>query len=156
VQPALKTLSDSQCKNEILARVRKVRADSVRRWGRMNAAQMICHLNDSLLCGMGEMPVSIDTTYRARKFVKWVGLEMPFQWPHGVRTRPEVDQLIGGTPPGEFENDLQRQLSLIERFTAQPRDFDFAPHPIFLEMNEREWMRWGYLHTDHHLRQFGA
>jgi len=27
---------------------------------------------------------------------------------------------------------------------------------MFPEMNEREWMRWGYLHADHHLRQFGA
>jgi hypothetical protein len=28
-------------------------------------------------------------------------------------------------------------------------------HPIFGRMTEAEWMRWGYLHTDHHLRQFG-
>jgi hypothetical protein len=122
----------------------------------MNAAQMICHLNDSWLCVMGEKAVSIDPNFRARRFVKWVGLEVPFRWPRGVRTRPEVDQFIGGTTPTDFEDDRQRLLLLIERFTAQSRDFEFAPHPIFLEMNEREWMRWGYLHTDHHLRQFGA
>jgi hypothetical protein len=122
----------------------------------MNAAQMICHLNDSWLCVMGEKAVSIDPNFRARRFVKWVGLEVPFRWPRGVRTRPEIDQFIGGTTPADFEDDRQRLLLLIERFTAQSRDFEFAPHPIFLEMNEREWMRWGYLHTDHHLRQFGA
>jgi len=122
----------------------------------MNAAQMICHLNDSFLCVMGERPVSIDPNFRARKLVKWVALEVPLQWPHGVRTRPEIDQLKGGTPPAAFDDDRQRLLSLTERFTAQPRDFEFASHPIFLEMSEREWMRWGYLHADHHLRQFGA
>lgn len=152
----MKTLSDSTCKREILGRIRQVSAGSPRRWGRMNAAQMICHLNDSFLCVMGEKPVSIDPNFRARKFVKWVGLEAPFRWPRGVRTRPEVDQFVRGTPPGEFEDDRDRLLSLIERFTTQPRDFEVAPHPIFLEMNEREWMRWGYLHTDHHLRQFGV
>ena len=152
----MKTLSNPQCKQEILTRTRQVRADSPRQWGRMNAAQMVCHLNDSFLCVMGERPVSIDPSFRARKLVKWIGLEVPIRWPHGVRTRPEVDQLISGTPPAEFDADLQLLLSLFERFTAQPRDFEFAPHPIFLDMTEREWMRWGYLHTDHHLRQFGA
>jgi hypothetical protein len=34
--------------------------------------------------------------------------------------------------------------------------FQFARHPIFGELTEREWMRWGYLHTDHHFRQFGV
>ena len=23
------------------------------------------------------------------------------------------------------------------------------------KMSARDWMRWGYLHADHHLRQFG-
>jgi len=29
------------------------------------------------------------------------------------------------------------------------------PHPIFGAMKPWDWMRWGYLHADHHLRQFG-
>jgi hypothetical protein len=29
-------------------------------------------------------------------------------------------------------------------------------HPIFGAMSERAWLRWGYLHMDHHLRQFGV
>jgi len=29
-------------------------------------------------------------------------------------------------------------------------------HPIFGGMSERAWLRWAYLHTDHHLRQFGT
>jgi hypothetical protein len=153
----LKTLSNPRCKQEILIRIRKVRANSPRQWGRMNAAQMVCHLNDSFLCAMGERPVPIDPNFRARKLAKWVALRAPFRWPHGIRTRPEIDQHGGGgTPPAEFEVDRELLLLLVDRFTAQLPDFQFAPHPMFLEMNEREWMRWGYLHTDHHLRQFGA
>jgi hypothetical protein len=26
---------------------------------------------------------------------------------------------------------------------------------MFGPMTEKDWMRWGYLHADHHLRQFG-
>ena len=29
-------------------------------------------------------------------------------------------------------------------------------HPFFGAMSPNQWLRWGYLHTDHHLRQFGA
>jgi hypothetical protein len=46
-------------------------------------------------------------------------------------------------------------LAAIDKFTAIPREFQFRPHPMSKEMSERDWMRWGYLHTDHHLRQFG-
>jgi hypothetical protein len=28
-------------------------------------------------------------------------------------------------------------------------------HPMFGGMTAKDWMRWGYLHADHHLRQFG-
>jgi len=28
-------------------------------------------------------------------------------------------------------------------------------HSLFGQMSYVDWMRWGYLHTDHHLREFG-
>jgi Protein of unknown function (DUF1569) len=28
-------------------------------------------------------------------------------------------------------------------------------HPLFGRMSASSWMRWAYLHADHHLRQFG-
>jgi hypothetical protein len=28
-------------------------------------------------------------------------------------------------------------------------------HPFFGPMSREDWLRWGYLHADHHLRQFG-
>jgi len=43
-----------------------------------------------------------------------------------------------------------------ELVTAPARSFDWQPHPRLGRMSEREWLRWGYLHMDHHLRQFGA
>ncbi len=30
-----------------------------------------------------------------------------------------------------------------------------ATHPYFGNLTKWEWMRWAYLHADHHLRQFG-
>lgn len=86
--------------------------------------------------------------------MKWLALKAPMPWPHGVKTMPENDQLIGGTPPVEFDRDRQRLEALIERF-CQPMNNMF-PHPYFGQLTEAEWLRWGYLHCDHHLRQFGV
>jgi hypothetical protein len=30
------------------------------------------------------------------------------------------------------------------------------PHPVFGPLNVAAWLRWGHLHVDHHLRQFGV
>jgi hypothetical protein len=29
-------------------------------------------------------------------------------------------------------------------------------HSFFGRLSRTEWLRWGYLHMDHHLRQFGV
>ena len=35
----------------------------------------------------------------------------PLRWPAGIPTRPEVDQMAGGTKPGEFLADVARLVS---------------------------------------------
>lgn len=121
----------------------------------MTSPQMLCHLSDSYLGVMGEKYISPAPPNTAWTLIKWIALRAPVPWPKGVPTRPEIDQTIGGTPPADFEQDRQRVLALVDRFTRQPRDFSFCPHPMFGAMSVSEWMRWGYLHADHHLRQFG-
>lgn len=152
----MKTLARAQDRSEILTRVRLVSGDARPRWGRMSAPQMMCHLSDVLGMAMGTMAVSPATGLLERTVVKWIALHVPLRWPPGIRTRPEIDQQIAGTRPGEFAADVARLESTFELFTAQPRTFEWAVHPIFGPLSEREWLRWGYLHMDHHLRQFGA
>lgn len=151
----MKTLYDEGCKQEILARLAAVRPDSRRLWGRMNAGQMICHLRDAFVGVMGERPLEA-AGFGWWRLTKGFALYAPMRWPRGVPTRPEIDQEMGGTRPAEFEADVQALVEAIERFTAVPRGWALTPHPLFGKMTEWEWMRWGYLHTDHHLRQFGV
>jgi hypothetical protein len=150
-----KTLSNPEHRAEVIARAHLITSASQRRWGRMNAHQMICHLADSFRVTMG-LKSNSSAPGAPNKVMKWLALNLPVRWPHGVPTRPEVDQLLGGTPPKDFEPDRQELISLLDRFTRQPRDFEWQPHPMFGHMRDEEWMRWGYLHTDHHFRQFGV
>ena len=145
-------LANPECKESILRRLRNVRAESHRRWGKMSAPQMICHLIDSFRSMMGEKPIR---TLRYRTAIKWPALYLPIPWPKGFKTRPEVDQLIGGTKPSDFSGDVDDLVGLLDRFVSPTPDFTFQPHPIFGPLSAWQWMRWGYLHMDHHLRQFG-
>jgi hypothetical protein len=151
----MKTLLNSGDREEILARLAKVYPANPRRWGKMSAAQMVCHLSDAFRGVMGERAVS-RAPWFGRSLARWVALYVPLPWPRGFKTRPEMDQLIGGTPPGDFAADLRELRRLLDRFTRHPRDFEWHPHPVFGAMSDRDWQRWGYLHMDHHLRQFGA
>jgi hypothetical protein len=133
-----------------------VRPDSTRRWGRMSAHQMICHLGDSCRMAIGQMPVSPATGRLQQTLVKWLALYAPLQWRPGFVTRPEIDQQCGGTKPRDFAADVAELRTLLDLVATRDEAFDWPVHPIFGRMSRAAWLRWAYLHTDHHLRQFGA
>ena len=150
----MRTLLNARDRNEVRDRVAKVRPESQPRWGTMSAHQMICHLSDSLRAALGEKCISPSTNLFKRMLLKPLALWVPIPWPHGFKTRPEMDQAQGGTPPIEFASDLEDLGVLLGRFCT--RESEFAPHSMFGKMSRTERMRYAYLHIDHHLRQFGA
>ena len=152
----MKTLAILADREGIARRLELVRVDSPRRWGKMSAHQMVCHLADSFRGVMGEKALAMKPGTFGRGLMKWVALYSGIPWPHGVKTMPEMDQLVGGTRPLEFAVDHQRLRVLFGRFVREPRDFVWRKHPMFLVMSDTDWMRWGYLHMDHHFRQFGV
>jgi hypothetical protein len=153
----MKTLAEPRDKADVLQRLRALRPDSTRRWGRMTAHQAVCHLADAFLMALGEMSVRSHGRWLDRTVVKWTALYAPVRWPSGIDTSPELDQARGaGTKPAEFEADVARLEALVERFTTSAATLAAQPHSLFGRLSEAEWRRWGYLHMDHHLRQFGA
>jgi hypothetical protein len=149
-----RSLRDHANVDELVHRFGKLAADSPRQWGKMTAHQMVCHLSDSFLAVLGDRPASSKETWLSRTIVKYIALHTKLPWPHGVATRPEVDQKIGGTKPVEFERDRENALELLRRFVLPGTTY--GRHPGFGAMTRDEWMLWGYGHVDHHLRQFGV
>jgi Protein of unknown function (DUF1569) len=152
----MKTVARHSDKAEILRRLRVVGSDSRAQWGRMSAHQMICHLSDSLRMATGQKPVRQTGGLLHRTFLKWIVLYVPLRWPPGILTTPEIDQEIGGTRPVDFAADVAELEALFERITTQSEGIDRRVHPVFGRMSEAAWLRWAYLHMDHHLRQFGV
>jgi hypothetical protein len=117
---------------------------------------MVCHLTDAFRTLVGEKPVRDRSTLLQRTIVKWIALYAPLRWPAGIRTTPEFDQRSGGTPPAVFSADVTMLEALLDRITADTSRLAGLRHPRFGRLSARAWLRWGYLHLDHHLRQFGA
>jgi hypothetical protein len=150
----MQSLESSVDREEILKRIGALTAADQRRWGKMSVNQMVCHLCDSYRLALGEKKAGLATGFLQRTAMKWFALWVPLKWPKGVATLPEVEQGKGGTPPAEFEADRASLVSLVRRFCDPGPDLSVA-HPFFDRMSRKEWLRWGYLHADHHLRQFG-
>ena len=152
----MKTLANPQDEREVLERLSGVRPDSTRGWGKMTAAQMICHLDDSFSTKLGGKPVRSRANVFTRTVLKWGALWAPTPWPQGFKAPPELDQQIGATPPSDFEGDRARLISFVKQFVQEIAEHPCAEHPVLGVMTAKEWLRWAYLHVDHHLRQFGC
>jgi Protein of unknown function (DUF1569) len=150
----MKTLRNSRDREEVIRRLAQVSSEDPAQWGRMSAHQMLCHLRDSYSLLLREKTVSPATGLLQRTVIKWAALWVPVHWMKGYPTRPEMEQGRGGTAPVEFQRDQNMLQDALRRFCEAARE-PTLPHPVFGPMNPHEWWRWGYLHADHHLRQFG-
>ena len=127
----------------------------VRLWGEMSLAEMLCHVRGAFLTGMGEIERVAEPPKQPLppKVLKFFALRMPMPWPKGVPTLAELRKGAPAMRAGEMEGERAGVLEAMRRFVRpEQRRVD---HGMFGAMTYGDWMRWGYLHTDHHLRQFG-
>ena len=145
------TVADPGTLASLVARLGRLTPETQRRWGTMSAGEMLCHLGDA---NAGVLDPEVGRRPRRRRpVVKWLALVSPLHWPHGLVTPKVVDPKAGGTRPGPFDRDRVRAIdslnAISEATTMSPT------HSVFGPMSVRDWQRWAWKHTDHHLRQFG-
>lgn len=154
--PGMRTLRNPLDRDQIFARLQKVSPSSPRRWGLMTPHQMICHLCDGYKLYLGSIVVASPDFPYPSLLLKWGFLWVPIPWPKGFKTPREIDQQKKAAPSNDFDSDVAELRHLLNSFTTTPPDFPWPDHPYIGHLSEKEWMRLGYLHADHHLRQFGA
>ena len=152
----MKSFTNQTDVDEILSRLARLQPNAKPLFGRMSPGTMLCHVSDSLRSAMGGKSASSVENWFMRTVVKWIALRAPIRWRAGFPTRPEMDPERGGTRPTTFHQDRASLMGLTRRFAKVEDEAQFARHPAFGKMTRAEWMRWGYLHADHHLRQFGV
>jgi hypothetical protein len=149
-----RTLAHARDRADVERRFQELRPEAVRQWGTMAVGGMLCHIDDSYQVVMGERAFTATKLAIPQGMAKFFALRTPMRWPRNLKTGDSVRQGAGGTPPVEFARDRTHLLETLERFCGCTQLI--AVHPFFGAMSKGDWMRWGYLHADHHLRQFGA
>jgi hypothetical protein len=124
-------------------------------WGKMNAHQMIEHLNWTFEIATGKIIVEYKTPERLLPRVKTF-LHSNTETPHDFK-----NPLIGDNPlPLRYSNFLEAKTKLLEEVKSFVEHFKTKPdavytHPIFGPIENDEWERANYKHCYHHLAQFG-
>ena len=118
----------------------------------MTPHQMLVHLAVTHEAVLGR--ASFDMPVRSsNRVIKAFVLQLPVRWVRNLN--------FGANPAGvaldpvAFAVDRRRAAeTLSELGSAKPSSFSTS-HPILGTLSQSEWHRWAFLHTDHHLRQFG-
>jgi Protein of unknown function (DUF1569) len=148
----LKTLARVEDVAEIRRRIEALQPTDTARWGLMSVEEMVCHVREAYSLAMGEWCASPIKGGLRGPVIKWMALRVPMPWPKGVPTVPELKP-GAAVAPREYEHDVAGLLAALERFVLLRENRNV--HAFFGRMEPADWMRWGYLHADHHLRQFG-
>ena len=151
----MRTVAEPAVLKSLVKRLKALRTDSRRRWGSLTPHEMLCHLGDATGMVLGRRPRTRPLRERRRPLVKLLALWSPIPWPHGWPTNPSHDPRAEGTRPSEFESDRERAIEGIEAVAGAGPDELISAHGVFGTMSTRDWQRWAYRHTHHHLRQFG-
>lgn len=134
-------------------RIRSVRADSARQWGKMDAAQMLAHCQVALRVALGDVQLKRGLLGLIFGPIAKRQLLAPGQFGRGLPTAPEFK--VAG--PRELEKERAALLALVERFGwGGPDGVTKEPHPFFGKLSPEDWNTLQWKHLDHHLRQFGC
>lgn len=150
----MKNLYEAATAKEVKERITRLRPDSERQWGKMNAAQAIAHCSVAMQWAVGEIRpprMLLGRIFGPMAKAKVLGDERPMG-----KNAPTAKSLVV-----KDERDLaveQRRLcALIQRFaSAGPQGCTTHPHAFFGRLKPEEWATLMYKHLDHHLRQFGV
>lgn len=147
----MKSMWQEATRRELEERLARLRPDSLRRWGKLTAPEMVTHVAasfQSCLGGLDVKPIKLPIRYPPLKqlIIYW----LPF--PKGAPTAPELLD----RKPGDWTADVAELRALINRFAARDPADRWPEHAAFGRMNGRRWGVLMYRHADHHFRQFGA
>lgn len=149
----METLFEVARRDQVLARIDRLRPDSARRWGKMDAAQTMAHCALGVEAATGDAQLSRPLFARliGPLFKGWVIGPKPFS-----KNSPTHPQLVM-TSPRDFEREKARLVAAIRKFhDAGPTSAERYEHGFVGKLSGEEWGRMQHKHLDHHLRQFGV
>ena len=147
----IKNLFDPVVKQEIIDRINKLTPESKQLWGKMNVAQMLCHVQQPMGIAYGTYHPKGSFLLRliGPLFKSKLWDETPYK--QGLPTDPTF--IMTGQEK-VFEQEKEAVLQMIGRFTEA--NIAGERHPVFGNLSKENWSKATWKHLDHHLKQFGV
>lgn len=151
---ALPNIFHASVRQQLAARLSRLDAHTAPRWGKMNAPQMLAHLN--AMFALGVEPPTQRTPAPVRFLLRaLVKPKLVSDTPYAPNSRTAPEMRITHQP--DFPAELARlQANLAKLDTLDEAFFAQRPHPAFGPLTATEWSQLFYKHIDHHLNQFGV
>ncbi len=145
----MKTIWNSEAKDELLSRVEQLTADTPRQWGKMDTAQMLWHCKYPLTVAIKNEDKGNGKWYM-KLFKKSLYNEKPFK--QGLPTA----KFLVATESKNFEDEKSQLIDLIHKTHDLKTRESWNPHPFFGKFTHEQWGQLEYKHLDHHFTQFGV
>lgn len=149
----MRSLFEAEAHQDILDRLHSLTPESTGKWGTMDVAQMLKHVNTTMKIATGEVTLARPPWYKKVMFGLFKSMlynDRP--WKQNLPTAPELK--VASTE--DFEQEKKALLESIGKFMALPFNGGKMNHPVFGDFTKEQWGKMQYKHLDHHLRQFGA
>ena len=146
----IKNIFDPIVKQDIIERIKKLTPQTQRKWGKMDVAQMLSHVQLPIKCAYGTHQVkgSFLLKLLGPLFKGILYNEKPYK--HGLPTDPTYVVIDAKN----FETEKQILLELVDKFS--PETVVLLNHPVWGKMTKEQWSKATWKHLDHHLSQFGV
>lgn len=147
----IKNLFDPAVKQELINRINTLTPESKRKWGKMDAAQMMAHLQAPMGVALGTHPLKGNPLLKMIMplFKKALYDEKP--WKQGL---PTAKSFVTTGEPKNFDEEKRKLLEMLNHFSEN--NMISEDHPVFGKLSKEQWSKATWKHFDHHLRQFGA
>jgi hypothetical protein len=148
----MRHLYDAAIADGVKARIARLRPDSPRLWGTMDAAQMLAHCTAGFAMARGE--IAPRRLLIGRLFGPIAKRAVIHRGEPMRRNSPTTPQMIVWDTR-DLAAEQERLIAAIDRFAAAgPSGCTTHPHMFFGPLTPVEWATLMYQHLDHHLRQF--
>ena len=148
-----KNLLEKEVAKEMVQRIQGLRPDTPPRWGKMNATEMLLHLNKVHQQVLSPATANVKKTTFKQLLVRWLVLYLMPRYPKGAKT-PAVFNTKGTVNQDAFDEQKNVFTELMHRFATHQKSIEHY-HPYFGALSTRQWGLSSWKHADHHLRQFG-
>jgi len=147
------TVHTAEGVQEYINRIDKLTPQSQPLWGKMNVAQMLCHLQGPLEVPLGrhELPKSFMMKIIGPMIRKKILADGPLS-----KNSPTASTLKI-TDDRDFEKEKQKLVAALKDYAKAAQDGKLpGAHPYWGKLSTQEWDKMQWKHLDHHLGQFGV